>query len=89
MSASFPQMAFWVIFPLAALIVLSGWVMIIISAIKKLRSPANAPGQAGKQKVGNVLPTRFSSEDLALVQPDSTTADLIASGGSSPAAPLP
>ena len=38
MSASFPQMAFWVIFPLAALIVLSGWVMIILSAVKKLRS---------------------------------------------------
>ena len=43
MSASFPQMAFWVIFPLAALIVLSGWVMIIISAVKKLRS-GKAPG---------------------------------------------
>ena len=34
---SFPQMAFWVIFPLAALIVLSGWVMIIISAVRKMR----------------------------------------------------
>jgi L-asparagine transporter-like permease len=38
MSASFPQMAFWVIFPLAALIVLSGWVMIVLSAVKKLRA---------------------------------------------------
>lgn len=38
MSVSFPQMAFWVIFPLAALIVLSGWIMILISAVKKLRS---------------------------------------------------
>ena len=38
MSASFPEMAFWVIFPLAALIVGSGWVMIIISAVKKLRT---------------------------------------------------
>ena len=38
MSASFPQMAFWVIFPLAVLIVLSGWVMIVISAVKKLRA---------------------------------------------------
>ena len=45
MSASFPEMAFWVIFPLAALIVLSGWVMILISAVKKLR--------AGKRKEEN------------------------------------
>ena len=53
MSASFPEMAFWVIFPLAALIVGSGWVMIIISAVKKLRagkhheenSPSGVPYQ--------------------------------------------
>lgn len=38
MSATFPQMAFWVIFPLAAFIVLTGWTLTIIVAIKKLRS---------------------------------------------------
>ena len=38
MSASFPQMAFWAIFPLAGLIVLSGWVLILISAAQKLRA---------------------------------------------------
>ena len=38
MSASFPQMAFWVIFPVAGLIVLTGWILTIITAIKRLRS---------------------------------------------------
>jgi hypothetical protein len=81
MSASFPQMAFWVIFPLAALIVLSGWVMILISAVKKLRS--------GKQQVRNGSLNRSSGDDLVLLQPDWNMADLIPSSGSSPAAPLP
>ena len=80
MSASFPQMAFWVIFPLAALIVLSGWVMILISAIKKLRS--------GKQREGNDPSSRPTGSDLSLLQPDWSTADPVASGGSSPAVPL-
>ena len=56
MSASFPQMAFWVIFPLAVLIVLSGWVMILISAVKKLRS--------GKQREGNEPANRPIYEDF-------------------------
>ena len=38
MSATFPEMAFWVIFPLAAFIVVTGWTLTIIVAIKKLRS---------------------------------------------------
>ena len=37
MSATFPQMAFWVIFPLAALIVVTGWTLTIFVAIKRLR----------------------------------------------------
>ncbi len=37
MSATFPQMAFWVIFPLAAFIVVTGWSLTIVVAIKKLR----------------------------------------------------
>ena len=53
MSASFPQMAFWGSFPLAALIVISGGVRIIISVVKKLRagkhheenSPSGVPYQ--------------------------------------------
>ncbi len=52
---SFPQMAFWVIFPLAALIVLSGWVMIIISAVKKMR--------AGKRNAENGAVDRSSQID--------------------------
>lgn len=80
MSASFPQMAFWVIFPLAAMIVLSGWVMILISAIKKLRS--------GKQREGNVPSSRPTGNDLALLQPDWGTADPVIPGGSSPVVPL-
>ena len=79
MSASFPQMAFWVIFPLAALIVLSGWVMILISAIKKLR--------AGKHREGNDPTSRPSPNDPAILQPDWNMVDRIASDGS-PAVPL-
>jgi hypothetical protein len=74
MSASFPQMAFWVIFPLAALIVLSGWVMILISAFKKLRSR--------KQREGNDLNTRPSGENLDLLQSDWNSAEQLVSGGS-------
>lgn len=79
MSASFPQVAFWVIFPLAALIVLSGWVMIILSAVKKLR--------AGKQREGNEPANRPSHEQPLPLQPDWTPVDGMAPGGS-PAAPL-
>jgi len=79
MSASFPQVAFWVIFPLAALIVLSGWVMIIISAVKKLR--------AGKQREGND-PANCPSPELPLpLQPNWTPVDGIAPDGA-PAVPL-
>ena len=74
MSASFPQMAFWVIFPLAALIVLSGWVMIIISAVKKLRS-RKAPG-GERSSV-----SRSTHEDLVPLQPNWTPADGIATDG--------
>jgi hypothetical protein len=80
--------AFWVIFPLAALIVLSGWVMIIISAIKKLRSPENTPGQAGKQQEENDLTNRPSHEQPLPLQPNWTPADGIAPDGS-PAVFLP
>jgi L-asparagine transporter-like permease len=80
MSATFPQVAFWVIFPLAALIVLSGWVMIIISAIKKLRS--------GKQQEENDLTNRPSHEQPLPLQPNWTPADGIAPDGS-PAVFLP
>ncbi len=38
MSASFPQMAFWVIFPLAAFVIVTGWSLTILVAIKRLRS---------------------------------------------------
>jgi hypothetical protein len=74
MSASFPQMAFWVIFPVAALIVLSGWVMILISAFKKLRSR--------KQREGNDPSSRSSGEELDLFQPDWNSAEQLVSGGS-------
>ena len=37
MSAPFPEMAFWVIFPLAAFIVVTGWSLTIFIAIKRLR----------------------------------------------------
>ena len=80
MSASFPQVAFWVIFPLAALIVLSGWVMIILSAVKKLR--------AGKQQEENDLTNRPSHEQPLPLQPNWTPADGIAPDGS-PAVFLP
>jgi hypothetical protein len=88
MSVSFPQMAFWVIFPLAALIVVSGWVMIIISAVKKLRAPANAPGQAGKRQAENESASRSSNENPVPLQPNWTPSDGIAPGGT-PAIPLP
>jgi len=80
MSASFPQVAFWVIFPLAALIVLSGWVMIVISAVKKLR--------AGKQREGNDPTNRPSLEQPLPIQPNWTPADGIAPDGI-PAVHLP
>ena len=79
MSASFPQMAFWVIFPLAALIVLSGWVMIILSAVKKLRSQ--------KGRGANEATYRSTFEDLVPLQPNWTPADGIAPDGF-PAVPL-
>jgi L-asparagine transporter-like permease len=80
MSVSFPQMAFWVIFPLAALIVVSGWVMIIISAVKKLR--------AGKRQAENESASRSSNENPVPLQPNWTPSDGIAPGGT-PAIPLP
>lgn len=52
---SFPQMAFWVIFPLATLIVLSGWVMILISAVRKMR--------LGKRTTENEAPACSSQLD--------------------------
>ena len=80
MSASFPQMAFWVIFPLAALIVVSGWVMIIISAVKKLRT--------GKRHVEDESASRSSPEDPLLHQPDWNPVDRIVSEGTR-SVPLP
>ena len=80
MSASFPQMAFWVIFPLAALIVLSGWVMIIISAVKKLRSR--------KTQVANGSASQATEVDQVPPLPNWTAADLIAMDGSH-TVPLP
>ena len=79
MSASFPQMAFWVIFPLAALIVLSGWVMILISAVKKLR--------AGKRKEENKSTDVPSLDEPVFHQPSWTPVDGIASDGA-PYVPL-
>jgi len=73
-------MAFWVIFPLAVLIVLSGWVMILISAIKRLRS--------GKQREGNVPSSRPTGNDPSLLQPDWSIPDPVAPDGSSPVVPL-
>jgi hypothetical protein len=81
MSVSFPQMAFWVIFPLAALIVLSGWVMIIISAVKKLRAPANTPGEPGKHHAEDDSASRSSQEDPVFHQPDWYPTDRTASEG--------
>ena len=66
-------MAFWVIFPLAALIVGSGWVMIIISAVKKLRT--------GKRHVEDESASRSSPEDPLLHQPDWNPVDRIVSEG--------
>ncbi len=80
MSASFPQMAFWVIFPLAALIVLSGWVMIIISAVKKLRSR--------KTQVANDSASQATEVDQVPPLPNWTETDLIAMDGSH-TVPLP
>lgn len=79
MSASFPEMAFWVIFPLAALIVGSGWVMIIISAVKKLR--------AGKHREEN-YPSGVSYQDEPVLhQPNWTMVDGIVGEGT-PSVPL-
>lgn len=50
MSFPYAQIGFWSIFPIAVLIVISGWVMILISAIKKLRSVNNADPIAAKEK---------------------------------------
>ncbi len=74
MHATFPQVAFWVIFPVAALIVLSGWTMILISAVKKLRS--------GKHREGNDPVAPAPGEDLHQLQPDWNREDLLGSGGS-------
>lgn len=60
MSVSLSQVAFWVIFPLAALIVLSGWVMILLSAVKKLRTSAKA-AKAHEDQAG-INPTRPSPD---------------------------
>ncbi len=79
MSASFPEMAFWVIFPLAALIVVSGWVMIIISAVKKLR--------AGKHREENNPLGDSSQDDPFLHQSHWTQADGIVGDGA-PFVPL-
>lgn len=38
MSATLSQMAFWVIFPLAAFVVVTGWSLSILVAVKRLRS---------------------------------------------------
>jgi L-asparagine transporter-like permease len=73
MSAPFPEMAFWVIFPLAALIVLSGWVMIIISAVKKLR--------AGKHREENNPSDVSYQDDPVLHQSNWTSVDGIAGEG--------
>ena len=73
MSASFPQMAFWVIFPLAALIVVSGWVMIIISAVKKMRT--------GKRHEEDESESPSSQEDPDFHQPDWYPVDRIVSEG--------
>jgi hypothetical protein len=87
MSASFPEMAFWVIFPLAALIVLSGWVMIIISAVKELRAPAKTPGEPGKRKEENKSADVPSLDEPVFHQPSWTPVDGIASAGA-PYVPL-
>ena len=75
MSASFPQMAFWVIFPLAALIVVSGWVMVIISAAKKLR--------AGKRQEENKSAGVPSVDEPVFHQPNWIPVDGIANEGAS------
>jgi hypothetical protein len=61
MSASFPQMAFWVIFPLAGLIVLTGWILILINAVKRIR--------ARNAREGNGLASNPSQADTAGSQP--------------------
>jgi hypothetical protein len=50
MSATLTQMAFWAIFLPAAFIVVSGWSLIILIAIKRLRTPV-PPAQV---QAGNV-----------------------------------
>jgi len=62
MSASFPQIAFWLIFPLAAIIVLTGWILTIIVAVKRLR--------LGKDREGNTHNARPSHFDRSDSQPD-------------------
>jgi hypothetical protein len=74
MHASFPQVAFWVIFPVAALIVLSGWTMILVSAAKKIRT--------GKRQEGNDPVASAPGEDPTPLQPDWNREDLLGSGGS-------
>jgi hypothetical protein len=76
MSASFPQMAFWVIFPLAVLIVLSGWIMILISAVKKLRSR--------KTQVENNSASQSTTRDQVPPQPEWSRADLFPMDGIPP-----
>jgi len=57
MSATLPQMAFWVIFPLAAFVVVTGWSLSILVAVKRLRSP----GSTTQVQAGNVSERSSSS----------------------------
>jgi hypothetical protein len=65
MSATFPQMAFWVIFPLAAFIVVTGWTLTIIVAIRKLRS-----GNASEKRLPPPSPPQGACDVI-----DTTTVD--------------
>ena len=80
MSASFPQMAFWVIFPLAGLIVLTGWVLIVVNAVKRLRS--------GKAREGNELPGDPTQETHDPLQQAWSAVDMVPQDGVD-AVPLP
>jgi hypothetical protein len=81
-------MAFWVIFPLAALIVLSGWVMILISAARKLRSQKDREGNDSTSHPSHEPCNPPQDTDPVPLQPNWTPADRIATDGT-PAVLIP
>jgi hypothetical protein len=79
-SVSFPHLAFWVIFPLAALIVLSSWILILHSAVQKRRR--------GKASTQDVRSSRACLDEPLPQLPDWEAAERTSCEGTR-SAPLP